>query len=59
MVTPMITQSFTYQYKNQNINVTLEFPTQTDSKAKQEFVARLKEIYLRKIEMESMQEKTI
>lgn len=45
----------TTTYKNSNIKVTLEFPETTDSKAEQEFISRLKEIYLRKIEIGAMQ----
>ncbi|MBO5337530.1 MAG: hypothetical protein J6A94_10425 [Lachnospiraceae bacterium] len=39
------------------VQVTLEFPEQSDPKAEQEFMSRLKEIYLRKIEIGSRQDK--
>ena len=42
---------------NQKVVVTLEFPEQSDKKAEQEFIGRLKEIYLRKLEIGAMQEK--
>ena len=44
--------------KNKDIKVTLVFPTTSDSKAEIEFISRLKEIYLKKIETEAMQEET-
>lgn len=43
--------------KNKDIKVTLVFPTTSDSKAETEFVNRLKEIYLKKIETGAMQER--
>ncbi len=43
--------------KNKDIKVTLVFPTTSDSKAETEFISRLKEIYLKKIETEAMQER--
>lgn len=43
--------------KNKDIKVTLVFPTASDSKAETEFISRLKEIYLRKIETGAMQER--
>lgn len=42
-----IVYSLTYQ--NRQVQVTLTFPEQTDTKAEQEFVGRLKTIYLEKI----------
>ncbi len=42
-------------HRNKQIQVTLEFPEQTDQKAEQEFIARLKEIYLKKVENRAMQ----
>lgn len=36
-------------YQNRQVQVTLTFPEQTDTKAEQEFVSRLKMIYLEKI----------
>lgn len=52
----MNSHSFMCKYKNQEINVTLEFPMQSDREAEQDFIGRLKEIYLRKIEIGSMHE---
>ena len=45
------------EYGKQSVVVTLDFPEQSDAKAEQEFIGRLKEIYLRKIEIGAMQEK--
>jgi len=42
-------------HQNKQIQVILEFPEQSDQKAEQEFIARLKEIYLKKIENRAMQ----
>ncbi len=42
-------------HRNKQIQVSLEFPEQSDQKAEQEFIARLKEIYLKKIEDGAMQ----
>ena len=42
---------------NQKVVVTLEFPKQSDKKAEQEFIGRLKEIYLKKVKVLSIQEK--
>ncbi len=42
-------------HRNKQIQVTLEFPEQTDQKAEHEFIARLKEIYLKKMEDGAMQ----
>ena len=36
-------------YQNRQVQVTLTFPEQTDTKAEQDFVGRLKMIYLEKI----------
>lgn len=44
-------------YQNKEVHVILEFPTQSDPKAEQEFISRLKEIYLRKIENGAIQKK--
>ena len=41
--------SYTTTRKNKQVHVTLEFPKQTDQKAEQEFISRLKELYLEKI----------
>lgn len=45
----MESYSYTTTHKNKKVNVTLEFPKQTDQKAEQEFIFRLKELYLEKI----------
>ncbi len=42
-------------HRNKTTNVILEFPEQSDQKAEQEFIARLKEIYLKKMENGAMQ----
>ncbi len=42
-------------HRNKQIQVTLEFPEQSDRKAEHEFIARLKEIYLKKVENRAMQ----
>ncbi len=42
-------------HRNKQIQVILEFPEQSDQKAEQEFIARLKEIYLKKIKNGAMQ----
>ncbi len=42
-------------HRNKQIQVILEFPEQSDQKAEQEFIARLKEIYLKKMENGAMQ----
>lgn len=41
--------------KKKDVRVTLKFPPTSDSKAESEFIGRLKEIYLRKIEARVMQ----
>ncbi len=50
------TETFT-TYQNKKVRVVLEFPKQSDPQAEAEFISRLKEIYLRKIEIGAMQEK--
>lgn len=40
---------YSLKYQNRQVQVTLTFPEQTDTKAEQEFVSRLKTIYLEKI----------
>lgn len=40
---------YSLKYQNRQVQVTLTFPEQTDTKAEQEFVSRLKMIYLEKI----------
>ena len=42
--------------KCKKVKITLEFPERTDEMAEQEFIGRLKEIYLEKIKKGSMQE---
>ena len=39
---------FTMPHGNRRINVTLEFPVQSDEEAEQEFISRLKMLYLEK-----------
>ncbi len=51
----MESQSFTYIARNKEVRVTLSFPIQPDKKAEQEFTDSLKEIYLNKIQIGSMQ----
>lgn len=41
--------SYTTTHKNKQVHITIEFPKQTDQKAEQEFISRLKEMYLEKI----------
>lgn len=41
--------SYITTHKNKKVNVTIEFPKQTDWKAEQEFIFRLKELYLEKV----------
>ena len=43
--------------KKRDVKVTLIFPTASDSKVESEFISRLKEIYLKKIEAGAMQER--
>lgn len=45
----MDSYSYTTTHKNKKVNVTIEFPKQTDQKEEQEFITRLKELYLEKI----------
>lgn len=40
---------YSLTYQNRQVQVTLAFPEQTDTKAEQDFVSRLKMIYLEKI----------
>lgn len=42
-------------YQNRQVQVTLAFPEQTDTKAEQDFVSRLKMVYLEKIKTEACQ----
>ena len=46
-------------HRNKQIQVTLEFPEQSDPQAEQEFIVRLKEIYLRKIENGAIQKENL
>lgn len=46
---------FTKTYRNKNVTIHLEFPTQSNEKATDDFFSRLKEIYLKKMEIKSMQ----
>ena len=54
---PMDSKSFICKSKNQEVKVTVEFPTQSDKADEQEFITRLKEIYLRKIKIGYIQQK--
>lgn len=47
------------KYQNKQVQVTLEFPEQSDQQAEQEFIVRLKEIYLRKIENGAIQKENL
>ena len=47
------------KYQNKQVQVTLEFPEQSDPKAEQEFVSRLKTIYLEKIKIGAMQKENL
>ena len=49
---------FTAPYKNKKVTIHLEFPEQQDEVAATDFISRLKEIYLKKIEIQSMQRET-
>ena len=53
----VVTQQFLCRHKNKEVKVTVEFPEQSNPKAEQEFVCRLKEIYLEKVKIGSMQGK--
>ena len=46
---------FTKSYRNKNVTIHLEFPSQSNEKAADDFFSRLKEIYLQKVENRSMQ----
>lgn len=46
-------------YQNRQVQVTLAFPEQTDTKAEQDFVSRLKMIYLEKIKTGACQKKDL
>lgn len=45
----MDSYSYITTHKNKQVHVTLEFPKQSNQKAEQEFIFRLKELYLEKI----------
>ena len=47
----MDSYSYTTTHKNKQVKVTLKFPQQTDREAEQEFIARLKEVYLEKLNL--------
>ena len=49
----MDSYSYTTTHKNKQVNITIDFPKQTDQKAEQEFIVRLKELYLEKVKMGS------
>lgn len=46
-------------YQNRQVQVTLAFPEQTDTKAEQDFVSRLKTMYLEKIKTGACQKKDL
>lgn len=46
---------FNTSYRNKNVTVHLEFPEQQNEKAAEDFISRLKNIYLKKIESKTMQ----
>lgn len=50
---------FTKTADNKEINITVVFPNCSDEKAEQEFVGSLKELYLKKLELESMQNDSV
>lgn len=51
----VITHQFLCKHKNKEVKVTVEFPEQSNPRDEQEFKSRLKEIYLEKIKLGSMQ----
>ena len=53
----MDTISLECTYEKKTIKLHLEFPKQSDKNAEQEFIERLKEIYLKKLDLESVQSK--
>lgn len=48
-------KSFKWKYQNKEISITLEFPEHPAPQAVTEFIAGLKEIYLRKIQKGAIQ----
>ena len=53
----VITHQFLCKHKNKEVKVTVEFPEQSDLVAEREFKGRLKEIYLEKVRLGTMQGK--
>lgn len=53
----MISQSFVIKHKGEEVNVTMEFPEQTDKTAEQEFISRLKAICLENYGMNTLRGK--
>ena len=53
----MVTHQFLCRHNNKEVKVTVEFPEQSDLGAEQEFKSRLKEVYLEKVKLGSMQGK--
>ena len=47
---------FTVPYRNKEMTIHLEFPEHQNDEAATDFINRLKEIYLKKIKLQSMQE---
>ena len=46
-------------YQNRQVQITLAFPEQTDTKAEQDFVSRLKMVYLEKIKTGACQKENL
>ena len=46
-------------HQNKQVKVTLEFPERSDQKAEQEFISRLKAIYLKKFELKVVQKEDL
>lgn len=44
---------FTLPYKNKDVTIHLEFPKEQNEEAADDFISRLKELYLKKIKIQS------
>lgn len=44
---------FTLPYKNKEVTIHLEFPDEQNQEAADDFISRLKELYLKKIKIQS------
>lgn len=53
----MRAQAFVFKHKGEEVNVTMEFPEQTDKTAEQEFISRLKAICLEHYGMNTLRGK--